>query len=100
MNVSHLRLLVNLEKNSRAFPRIHKAVNDYISGMTVSEDHKFWSQSNAKYLTIPSYSVITAGQNEGKLAAVKLYKNESGNDVVTSKRAVEDYFETKGYTFK
>lgn len=43
---------------------------------------------------------INAGQNEGKLACVRLHRNRTGISLVYSKKCVEDFFQKNNLNFK
>ena len=44
--------------------------------------------------------IVKVGTEEGKLNAIKVYKNLTNSTLMQAKQAVEDYFLANGYRFK
>lgn len=56
--------------------------------------------NTTEYITSPTFHEINLGRESGKLAAIKAYKERTGQSLMDAKRNVERYFETMGYKFK
>jgi ribosomal protein L7/L12 len=96
----HARLLKEADNTGIDISTI--VIKNLIKECTLGEEFPVWDNHQYKHNYFPVLTVleVETGKNEGKLPAIKNYRDRTKLSLMDSKRAVECYFDVMGYKFK